>query len=403
MAIPVVDMDGVAPGRTASRAPGTIRFTRMLSIPLLSHPLRYWITVAAVWAGVGTVSYFRFFLQESGQIGAWNALARLPTWILCFAGWAMLTPALSRLVQRFPIGVPFSWRDLGAHLLLCVPVTWLAMTLSVVWVWAYLWLTAGEGWEWWAPAPVELFLSVLVYWGTVAALAGLAHVRRGREQQAALAALNVQRLELESSLQEAQLHALRMKLNPHFLFNALQTISALIRTDPSAAEAIMSKLGDLLRTVLRLDLAHQIRMEEELELTRAYLEIEQARFQDRLSVSISMEEAAREALVPTLLLQPLVENAVRHGMKDSRANFLLEVQVQCRDEALSILVRDNGVGFPLQRDHVPFGVGLSNVAARLDMLYRGGSQLALRNPPAGGAEIEVQLPLRPAAALAGAR
>jgi two-component system LytT family sensor kinase len=195
--------------------------------------------------------------------------------------------------------------------------------------------------------------------------------------------------ELEAQVSRAQLLALQMQIRPHFLFNALNTISGLVRTDDKvAAVTMLAGLGDLLRMLLRSDGAQEIPVRQELELIERYLQIEQVRFGDQLAVEVSIEDGLEDALVPNLILQPLVENAVRHGI--GAATGRVAVTVRRIGSTLRMEVSDSGDAEP--RDNDSLGIGLVNTRARLERLYGGVHRFELAQSEAGTKAI-IEIPL----------
>jgi two-component system, LytTR family, sensor kinase len=201
-------------------------------------------------------------------------------------------------------------------------------------------------------------------------------------------------------LAEAQLQNLRLQLEPHFLFNALNAISATIYENPRAADEMIGSLGDLLRQLLKGEPAQEITLTREIELLRLFLGIMQARFEQRLSCSIDIDESASIALVPQLLLQPLVENAIRHGMHP--VTFQADICVRARREGdqLHLTVRDHGAGFDAFAE-AKHGMGLKNTEERLAALYADKHAFRKRNTPEGGAVIDIVLPFRTPNAVVG--
>src|SRR5690606_37635525 len=193
---------------------------------------------------------------------------------------------------------------------------------------------------------------------------------RDRELEASRLALERSRLELaaaalETRLVEAQLQALKSQIQPHFLFNTLNAISTLVHHDPQRADRMISCLGDLLRTTLAHRQQQEVTVQEELELLGPYLEIERTRFGDRLTIEIQSQEEALDALVPHLILQPLIENAIRHGIAPQRGPGWISVTAVVRGESLIVQVRDNGAGLSRRDPLASEGLGLSNISARL--------------------------------------
>jgi LytS/YehU family sensor histidine kinase len=199
---------------------------------------------------------------------------------------------------------------------------------------------------------------------------------------------NVEASRLEAQLAQSQLQVLKQQLNPHFLFNTLNGIATLIGDEPQAAQRMTAKLGEFLRLVLDHTDAQQVPLAEELHFIQLYLEMEQVRFAGRLAISVQVAPAAEQAVVPHLLLQPLVENAVRHGLSAPGVGSV-HIRVDRRGDQLLLEVRDSGPGpYPA----TPRGVGLANTEQRLQMLYGSRYVLALDPAPAQGTVVRLELP-----------
>jgi signal transduction histidine kinase len=204
------------------------------------------------------------------------------------------------------------------------------------------------------------------------------------------------REELGRRLMEARLVSLKLQLHPHFLFNTLNTITALISTDPQGAERMVTGLSELLRLSLRNAGEQEVPLARELELLAHYVDIQQIRFADRLSVRVDVEPEARQALVPNLILQPLVENAIRHGIAPRATRGRIEVRAARRDGVLALEVRDDGVGLrPAAGLRRGEGIGLSNTEARLRHLYGDRHRFELRSGEGGGFTVAIEIPFRP--------
>ena len=198
--------------------------------------------------------------------------------------------------------------------------------------------------------------------------------------------------ELESLLARSQLDSLKLQLQPHFLFNTLNTVSSLMSRDVLLARKTLARLSDLLRQSLRDSTRHEIPLKNELEFLDAYMEIQQARFGSRLIVACDTDPFAMTALIPRMLLQPLVENSIRHGMRDGTDALVVHVRVARKDDVLRLSVYDNGRGIPV--DGFDEGLGLSNTRERLERLYPGNHDLAIGEPPGGGFEVVITIPAR---------
>jgi two-component system, LytTR family, sensor kinase len=224
---------------------------------------------------------------------------------------------------------------------------------------------------------------------------GVPYVRRYRERE-------IQMVELQAELSRAQLHVLTTQLHPHFLFNTLNSISALLQTAPGEASRMLELLEDLLRRTLSSAQEHVVPLSEELQILEPYLEIEQARFQDWLRIEWRVEPDSRSALVPHLLLQPLVENAIHHGIASHETPGLVRISAALRGERLLLGVHDNGKGLSRRfRERKAAaertgggtgGIGLSNTFARLQQLYPDDHRLIVEDAPEGGVSVTVDIP-----------
>jgi LytS/YehU family sensor histidine kinase len=201
----------------------------------------------------------------------------------------------------------------------------------------------------------------------------------------------VDKARLEASLARAQLQNLRLQIEPHFLFNALNAISSVVYESPRAADEMIGRLSDLLRHVLKEDRSQEIPLSEELELVRLYTRVMESRLEDRLQVDISVEKGAEAALVPQLVLQPLVENAIKYGINPLTFQVHVEVAAVRLNGHLRITVRDHGPGWPRTLFNEG-GIGLQNAEHRLRSLYGAGHALRKSDAEGGGAMVEVSVP-----------
>jgi two-component system, LytTR family, sensor kinase len=287
-------------------------------------------------------------------------------------------------------------RSLPVHLVAVVVITvvhiglfeWLRITLShLVWM-----PTMKQSVTWWGRVS-DTFLrnfdyEMMAYWTIVGAHHAVTYYHQAQER-----ALKASRL--DTQLAEAQLQALQRQLHPHFLFNTLNAISALMHRDVEAADQMLSKLSDLLRIALDQRGAQEVALKDELEFLQKYLEIEQARFGDRLSVDFTIEPQTLDAQVPNLILQPLVENSVRHAVAVRIEPGHIAVKARRNDDRLELSVRDNGPGLPKERAVAPSsGVGLANTRSRLERLYGASQHLTFAEPPGGGLLVTVSLPFK---------
>ena len=309
---------------------------------------------------------------------------------LYWYGWALLAPPILWAARRFPVDQSPRTRAICMHLAFAV----LAGVLQGVFSLGIYTLVGRPSYQ--PPGDVSALAAVLLwvpfglFFYCMIATVGFAmdyHAKlREREQTAA---------ELRALLVDARLGALRMQLQPHFLFNALNTVAMLVRHgDQQTSVRVLARLSDLLRHVLDDERGPHVPLHEEIETVSRYLEIEEVRFGDRLHIELDVDERARNARVPTLLLQPLVENAIRHGIARRAAASRVRVEARASDCTLHIAVSDDGPGFPdgfrLEHDA---GIGLRNTAARLAYLYRDQASIETANLRAGGAVVRIAVPL----------
>jgi LytS/YehU family sensor histidine kinase len=203
----------------------------------------------------------------------------------------------------------------------------------------------------------------------------------------------VRAAELEKKLAQAQLHNLRLQLQPHFLFNTLNTISAVMYEDVAAADRMLARLSDLLRLSLEQGGEQEVTLERELEFLRLYVETMQARFEERLTVEVDAPAELRGALVPPLVLQPLVENSIRHGADPASSEIAVTVRAHRENGTLHMQVRDHGPGLnQTPANALTGGIGLANTAERLQRLYGVAGRLALANAEGGGLVVTLEVP-----------
>jgi len=351
-----------------------------------------WKTLLIALAGFGIVglleaAHYGFWLHLKGKPApvGWVLLHEVPPWIL----WGLCVPAVTALGERFRLEWPPRVRALLAHLGGFTAATLLLSTVSIA---LERWLDppTGDSFARQLRTSVVFFspLAFITYVATLGIGYAVSYGARSR-----------QLLELKSELQKAQLSALRMQLNPHFLFNTLHTIGALVREDNHrGAVEMIEKLGDVLRHVLRSDAAPETPLREEVAFLRKYLEIEQVRFGDRLRVTWSLDSPSESLAVPQLILQPLVENALRHGLAPRARPGALTIRASVASDRLELAVADDGVGLPADfAARCRAGVGLANVRARLIRRYGDAAQLSLAPGVDGGVTALIVLPLATAA------
>ncbi len=233
--------------------------------------------------------------------------------------------------------------------------------------------------------PMEFSHLFIYYWVIISLIYFFHEVRFARERE-------VRQAKLENNLAQAQLQNLRLQLEPHFLFNALNAISTTLYEDPRVADEMIGRLGELLRQLLKEDRSQLVPLAREIQLLQLYTRVMEARLEDRLAVRIDVDAVVEGALVPQLILQPLVENAIRHGM-DSNFKALVEIHAYQMKSSVCLTVRDHGDGL---HDSKPLamGIGLRNTVERLQGLYGIDQSFEIRNAEGGGAIVEICLPLQ---------
>lgn len=344
--------------------------------------------IFAAWLVPALLSAFSNYMQSrlSNEPPEWRwVLFNGVDWLL----YAVLTPAVFRISRRFPLqrerrasgialhivcalGMCVAWATLGQFLRLAIFHP--AGGFTTIRFWREL-----EGWIF-----TTLPFGTGVYFALVGIEHALAYMAQARERETQAARLTAQ-------LAEARLGALRMQLNPHFLFNSLNAITVLVRDqNTAAASRMLELLSDVLRLVLRAEGSPEAPLAAELDFLERYLAIEQVRFSDRLQTRIEVDAASRRAAAPQFILQPLVENAIRHGIARRTDTGLLEISAQRDGDTLVLTVRDNGPG--LGPAAPASGVGLVNTRARLAAIYGDRASLEIANAAGGGAVVTIRLP-----------
>jgi two-component system LytT family sensor kinase len=352
-------------------------------------PLRVIFSVATALSFFSAFAAFYFvstFTDKSAAFGLLLVL-NMGYWY----SWAVLAPAILWLTRRFPFDRR-SWKlSVPVHIAGVLVATSLHVVLAGAQRVATYW-AIGESMDSWLHEMQEmLFLNfdweMMTYWTIVGVGTALRymHEARARELNAA---------QLETRLVEARLHTLQRQMQPHFLFNTLNTISALMHRDVEAADAMIARLSDLLRMSLERVGVQQVPLKEELDFLSKYLEIEQTRFRDRLTVVYDVEAETLHALVPNLLLQPLVENAIKHGIGPRPTPGQIALRARISGAMLELDVQDNGVGLSAARlTDFNRGVGLSNTRSRLDHLYGSLHRFEFRQPAEGGLLVCIAIPM----------
>ena len=368
------------------------------------HRLRIYAACFLAWTVFGLFFFSQSITQKLVSHDPTPWWHFLLSWLTGVYIWAALTPAVLWLGRRLPIERRNWPARVAFHLAASVLVSLLQLivesaVLPRLGVFPAVMKTFG------ATLVVLLLLGfhsgITTYWMLLGIQYGFAYYRRYRERERQALQLELHASELKTELARAQLSALKMQLQPPFLFNTLNAILVLVRHERAReAEEMLSRLSDLLRWVLEDVEAQEVPLRRELEYLQLYLSIEQVRFQDRLRVEIAADPALLDAAVPHMGLQPIVENAIRHGIGRSSAAGEIRIGATRVGQTVEITVEDDGPGLPPANSSAVRGIGLANTRARLHQLYGEAARLAVENRAAGGAIATMVLPYRLAPDLA---
>jgi two-component sensor histidine kinase len=322
----------------------------------------------------------------TGQVWVDYAYAgRSLSWLRAFAValvdwelWTVIAPIILLLAARVPLSRRRLAKPLAVHIPASLGIGALKLAAEAMIVRAII----GPG-----RVPFSLLkihLTLLTYWAIVGAVQYAEQHRLARERE-----LQAARLRTELAL--AQVEALKMQIHPHFLFNTLNAIAALMREDVESADVMLAQLSELLRGTLQTEGVQEVPLAEEVRLLRIYLAIQQTRYGDRLRIDLDLAAGCEAGLVPTLILQPLVENAIRHGFSVTPGPGAVGIRVSCGQGTLRIDVTDEGPGPP---EPLREGYGLRNTRSRLRALYGDGASLSVGPDAPRGARARLELPLR---------
>ena len=357
-------------------------------------PPRYGLKWSIVFLGATLLGLFssllawQFTVSLGNPTTPWRTLVILNTtyWYL----WALFTPAIIWLSQHFRFEWQGLWRAFAVHLpsVVVFSLSHIALMTSVQWWFAR---QQGRSFAWSSEMQRSALLNfdweMMTYWTIVGLSHAILYYRESRDRE-------LRTSQLETRLVEAQLKALQQQLHPHFLFNTLHAISALMHRDVEAADRTLMRLSDLLRLTLEHIGRHEIAFQAELDFLEKYLQIEQTRFADRLIVRFDVQPETLDTLVPNLILQPLVENAIKHGVARKAGPGHVDISARREGDKLRMEVRDDGVGMSedaltaLQK-----GIGVSTTRARLQHLFGADYRFEFHRQTAGLAVI-VAIPWR---------
>ncbi len=325
------------------------------------------------------------YLMRGQKVSFWIELAWKISW---WMPWFFLLPLLFKVKDKFTIQPGNLGTGLLTNLLLCIPIISFKITVYFV---MSLPLRTTVTPTFFLPSFQSVFLAhyhldFVVYLCIMVFKYGLDYYIHAQEQK-------IHAHQLEARLANARLQVLHMQLQPHFFFNTLHNISALIHIDVDRADQMITRLCDLLRVTFEQSTVHKVPLTEEKEFIENYLLIVSMRFEDRLDVELNFSEYTIHYLVPVLILQPIVENAIKHAVAPFSRKSCIKVRSYLKDNDLVLEIEDNGPGIKIsKKTAMKKGVGLSNTIERLDQLYKNNYSLELINQPQGGLIVRLVLP-----------
>ncbi len=351
--------------------------------------------VSGQWKFIlGGWGIYAFYMSVTSYVVN-TRLGRPVTWAIAVASdfsysavWVLLTPLVLWLVRRYRFEKGGRYRVFGLHLTASILIALFHKGIHGIVFSFYRLVVDGQvfSWELQYRQTLSYFdYGIQIYWIILLLDYVLDYYLRYRENE-------LRASQLESQLANAQLNALKMQLQPHFLFNTLNAISVLIKKNPEVARNTVGRLSDLLRFTLENVSSQEVSLRVEMEYLDRYLNIEKTRFEDRLTVKTNIPADVLNAQVPTMILQPLVENAIKHGVTRRRGPAIVEIHALRNNGLLTLQVVDNGKGLPTGETTLREGVGLTNTRARLRQLYGSGSSLELSDAAEGGVIVTVTIP-----------
>lgn len=360
---------------------------------------RRWLSFFGLWTLGGLIcagAQYVFLIEENRQFSSSRPLpAVLPVvaWVLvAFYLWAALSPLISWFAHKFPVEGERRWRNLLLH----IPVAAFFILAEMM-----LWTTLR--WTIFVPplrnlrSPLELFSAVLMSWLIIDLMiySIILVVIHALKYHREFAAEQLKASELRAHFAGVELQSLKAQLHPHFLFNTINAVSELVYDAPETADRILTQLSVLLRMLLKGGKEQEIPLRKELDFLRGYVEIQQTLLQERLAVDFRVDAGVLDASVPNMILQPLVENAIRHAVAPREEGGKIEVEARRHNGTLHVSVRDDGPGLAKNgAAKETKGIGLANTRARLKHLYGDAHNFELTETPGGGLTVSMEMPYR---------
>jgi two-component system, LytTR family, sensor kinase len=360
---------------------------------------RHWLLVTGLVLMMACLSSGLHYVTYKHYKDHAKSFSDLLEWqLVWWSPWIPLVPLIIRNAQRYPVDKQKWLRSLLIHSSFCLLFSLIHLTLYVTTariVGGQVWMDLAEKtpggflpvlWKLLtSPFMVNFRLRLLIYAIIVLVSLTVDYYKRLQHRELELS-------KLEKQLADAQLQALKMQLHPHFLFNTLNSVSALMYKDVNAAEEMIGKLTNFLNMTLESSASQEVTLKKELDFLNYYLQIEQIRFQDRLAVEMKIDPAALDARVPNLIMQPIVENAIRHGIATRASQGCIKICASRINGIVQLQVQDNGPGLDAPNTEIREGVGLSNTRLRLQQIYGEAYRFDLTNSPEGGVVATVELP-----------
>lgn len=350
--------------------------TRVEPFSVVRRPWAMWVMILGGWTLLSLFfapEIYLYFLYRQEPLTWRNALALT---VVNTAIAAAFAPAIVWLTHRFPFERGRWARSLMVHMPAC-----LVFSLAHASLYAASCYASPQLFH---VLFVRFHPNLITYWAIVGFTEAINYFQKNQEH--------------ERQLAQAQLELLKSQLHPHFLFNTLHTVSAMMHEDVKAADRMVSRLSDLLRLTLENIGRHEVPLKQELDFVQRYLEIERIRFQERLELTLRIDPETFDAMVPSMVLQPLVENCIRHGFGSHRSTGAIVVHAHRQERSLMLQVMDNGGGLPgggLQSFRE--GLGLTNTRRRLQQMYGSEHRFQLESPPNGGVVVTLEIPFHTAA------
>ncbi len=348
-----------------------------------------WASIFGIWTLLGFFFTSQLVMQNQlseNPISFWRILS----WQF-FSGyvWFLLTPLILFIGNRFPLDDGRWKTNIPINVVASLAIAFFQLAIDAFVLPKLGYLRRYQFSSYWETYKVFLYINlhfgVAIYWAVLGVNQAIKFYRKYRER-------NLRASQLEARLAQSRLQVLKMQLHPHFLFNTLNAVSELIHKDPDAAERMIGDLSDLLRMSFENLEIQQIPLKQELEFLKKYLEIEQMRFEDRLTVQMEIAPETLDANVPNMILQPLVENAIKHGIGPRTEGGTIAISAERRNGSLHLEVSDNGIGVPFgDVASIEEGVGISNTRRRLRHLF--GENHVFEISSDGGVKVALTFPI----------